>query len=202
MRYQVAPMTVWQSAYSTRRGAVPKISWRVIDTHAAQPMSRDGIRAWSYDEAVARQIADMLNGTNLHASHWQAQTETARRNALALETRWQATLDHTNGLLREAREAADILRKQLFEARDQRDEARTDARNAWAELKKPCAQTHEDQARKHAVGNGYVTLPVEGYNKLVDERRRAETERDAANAEVLRLRPLYTFIDGEWMTTT
>lgn len=137
MRYHAIPQTVF---FRNAGRTTPRISWRIIDVDA-------GIndRAWprkcvatANDEATGRRIADMMNGTNLHASHWQAQAEIARANALALESRWHATLDHTNRLLNEAREAAvslrtlldssiaeaSRLRNQLFETREQRDEAR------------------------------------------------------------------------------
>lgn len=68
--------------------------------------------------------ADHFNGTNPHASHWRAQAETARTNALELEKRWQGCLDVANRNAAEARGEADRLRAQLFETREQRDEAR------------------------------------------------------------------------------
>ena len=125
MRYEVHPLTVWQSAYRARMGATAKVSYRVVDTHTVRHSPRDGVRVWSYDEAVARQICDMLNGVNLHASHWQAEAH-----------KWQGCLDMANRNAAAARADADRVRNQLFEAREQRDETRADARNAWAELKK------------------------------------------------------------------
>ena len=125
MRYEVHPLAVWQSAYRARMGATAKVSYRVVDTHTVRHSPRDGVRAWSYDEAVVRQICDMLNGVNLHASHWQAEAH-----------KWQGCLDMANRNAAAARADADRVRNQLFEAREQRDEARADARNAWAELKK------------------------------------------------------------------
>ena len=124
MRYEVHPLTVWQSAYRARMGATAKVSYRVVDTHTVRHSPRDGVRAWSYDEAVARQVCDMLNGVNNHATHWKNSYQSLFDSMGKVDTRWQATLDHTNSLLRETREAcdikaaeADMLRGQLFEAR-------------------------------------------------------------------------------------
>ena len=133
MRYEVHPLTVWQSAYQARRGAVAKISYRVVDTHTVRQSPRDGVRAWSYDEAVARQVCDMLNGVNNHAAHWQAEAHKwqgclnmANRNA----TEARAEVFTLRNSLGAAKRDADRVRNQLFEAREQRDEARADALNA------------------------------------------------------------------------
>ena len=194
MRYQVHPLTVWQSAYRANRGAIAKVSFRVVDTHSL-PADCKGVRAWTHDEAVARQICDMLNGVNNHATYWQAQSETARTNALALEKRWQSVLDHTNGLLREAREAADILRNQLFEAREQRDEARAElagAREGWGTdytkismaavsrcLGVPMHEHVERlEAFKAARQNDAIGWTAEKVGKLIQERDELQAKLD------------------------
>lgn len=118
MRFVVIPSTVF---FHNGRTATPKISWRVVDVDAGlTPMKYPKKTvATCNDQTTADRIAAHLNGGT-------------RFDEIA----WQGCLDHANKNAATARADADRVRNQLFEACEQRDEARADARNAWAELKK------------------------------------------------------------------
>jgi hypothetical protein len=96
---------------------------------------------------------------------------------------WQGCLDQANKNAATARADADRLRNQLLEAREQRDEARADARNAWAELKKP--------------NGGFWTGSVTVFNEhckpetvvsILDRVKKAEAGARANGAEAERAR--------------
>jgi|HubBroStandDraft_1064217.scaffolds.fasta_scaffold52971_2 hypothetical protein len=204
MRYEVHPVTVWQSAYRANRGAIAKVSFRVVDTHSPQPMNREGVRAWSYDEAVARQICDMLNGVNNHAAYWQSQ-------ARKWEYELKMVRDSRDTMFNEIaalRAEADRLRAQLFEAREQRDEAReANALNDSDRLKWKAAYekaaTERDALERAPAVNVYsatppgdhVVMSLAGYNKLV-------TERDEALAKYAACVDVVSFVDGRWVRTS
>lgn len=152
MRYHAIPQTVF---FRNAGRTTPRISWKVVNVdagHNERHFPRETV-ASTTDEAIARRIADMLNGTNLHADHWKNSYQSLfdstskitaraeRAEAEAATWKAQAHLDrdlHITGadILKDTLQERDRLRAQLFEAREQRDEARADARNAWAELKK------------------------------------------------------------------
>ena len=119
MRFVVIPSTVF---FHNAGRSTPRISWRVVDVdrglHPISKFSRVTV-ATCNDQTTADRIAAHLNGGT-------------RFDEIA----WQGCLDHANKNAAAARADADRVRNQLFEAREQRDEARADARNAWAELKK------------------------------------------------------------------
>lgn len=77
-----------------------------------------------YDPEPVPSADRVSYGVDGSATHWQAQAEMARATALELEKRWQGCLDVANRNAAEARGEADRLRAQLFETREQRDEAR------------------------------------------------------------------------------
>lgn len=196
MRYHAIPQTVF---FRNAGRTTPRISWRIVDVDA-------GIndRAWprkcvatANDEATGRRIADMMNGTNLHASHWRAQAEIARTNALELEKRWQGCLDVANRNAAEARGEADRLRAQLFEAREQRDEARAElagAREGWgdeftaiskAAFSRCLGVTLADHVKRledfrAARANDAIGWTAAEVSKLIQERD--EARADARNA--------------------
>jgi hypothetical protein len=204
MRYVVIP-----NHYSL--GRTPKISFQVVDVDAGctPQFFPKRVVASCADEGMAQQIANHFNGVNNHASYWQAAAETARTNALALEKRWQATLDHTNGLLSEARKSADILSKQLFEAHEQQYEARDALKVAEAgevnmRLEAARALTELAALRKQRDSHvcsppvygpfGHVVLSIEQYDKLVKERDEAIAKYEACVDTV-------SFVDGRWVKT-
>lgn len=161
MKYHVLSHTAYRR---TGRATTALISWQVVDVES-------GLNEMAYpriviatcrDEGNARQIADMFNGVNRHAEHWQAEADQIRkerdearesskangaeaeraRETIALVRRHrddliatERNLRHEAGkLLEELAEIkrnrglhhlrADILRDQLIEAREERDEAR------------------------------------------------------------------------------
>lgn len=97
MKYHAMPFTIF-----SRGGGrtVPKISWRVVDTDAGHNERFYPIVtvASCTDEAVARRIADMMNGVNDHAMHWQ-------NRAHEINGRYTAEMSKVAVLTRELEEA-------------------------------------------------------------------------------------------------
>jgi hypothetical protein len=153
--------------------------------------------------------------------------ERHRRNGLErlradLTHDWRVCLDAANRNAAEARANADRLANQLFEAREQRDEARESsaANGAEAErareyevkmrLKAARALTEVDALRKQrdahvcaAQVNVYSSTPphdhvvmsLANYSKLV-------TERDEALAKYAACVDTVSFVDGRWVRTS
>lgn len=187
-RYHAIPQTVF---FRNAGRTTPRISWRIVDVDA-------GIndRAWprkcvatANDEATGRRIADMMNGTNLHASHWQAQAEIARANALELEKRWQGCLDVANRNAAEARAEADRLRAQLFDAREQRDEARAEVARPHGFFVNANAECFNEHGNAEFVSDilKRVQKAEAGEVKMRLEAARALTERDELQTKLDKL---------------
>jgi hypothetical protein len=123
MRFVVIPSTVF---FHHGRTATPKISWRVVDVDAGlTPMKYPKKTvATCNDQAIADRIAAHLNsGTKFDEIAWQGCLDHANR---------QRGLEKLRGDM--LKDEADRLRNQLFEAREQRDEARADCRLRTHEL--------------------------------------------------------------------
>jgi hypothetical protein len=146
-------------------GGTRKISFQIVDVDAGctPRFFPKRVVASCADEADARRIEQLFNGVNLHAEHWKASYQSLFDSQAKIEARWQRCLDAANenaataraetedardsfisamdrngGLMREV----ERLQGQLFEAREQRDEAResskangTEAERARSELK-------------------------------------------------------------------
>ena len=172
--------------------------------------------ATTKDPDIADKIADHLNGD-----------DSSRFSTIA----WQGCLDHANRNAVEARKAlelkaaeADMLRTQLFETREQRDEARESsaANGAEAErareyeikmrleaaralterdeLRKALEASHRElaNARNYWANQGphdHVVISLAGYNKLV-------AERDEALAKYAACVDVVSFVDGRWVRTS
>ena len=133
------------------------------------------------------------------------------------EIAWQGCLDHANKNAAAARADADRVRNQLFEAREQRDEARArvvelDKAEIAMRLKAASALTERDELRKaleashRELANArnywanqgphdHVVISLDGYNKLV-------TERDEALAKYAACVDVVSFVDGRWVRTS
>lgn len=228
-------------------GRVLKVSWQVLDLLIPEAGDRIARRivASCRDEGMARQIEAHLNGLNPLADHWKHEAETYQAVADELqrhEKRWQATLDHTNNERRLATDSlrrlldaaiadAGILRNQLFEARDQRDEARAELSGAVRVRNQAIVENNTARASSEAngaeatrareelrivrasldalqsalqspLGDGRITMPLSSYNNLIDARNQAQAKAATLEKELLELQPLHTYVDGRWLKTS
>lgn len=83
---------------------------------------------------------------------------------------WQGCLDHANKNAAAARADADRVRNQLFEAREQRDEARADARNGFWTIVSILDRVQKAEADLKSMDANY--------GNAITQRNKAETERD------------------------
>jgi hypothetical protein len=161
--------------------------YRIRDKDQCMPSFGAKVVAYTYDSEIASRIHAMLNGNDTYVRHDRTATETARRNALALETRWQATLDHTNGLLREAREATDIEQAKNRELETQlkicrQSLAGRDKFLSALEIERD--ELRNNQAKSTLLGPAHMVIPVSMYQSLTNAAKEArELEKKLRDIE-------------------
>jgi hypothetical protein len=169
-------------------------SYRVRDKDSCVPHFGAKTVATTKDPEIADRIAATLEAGD------------TRFSAIA----WQGCLDRANQNAVEARKSADILSKQLFEAREQRDEARDalkvsaagevnmrlEAARALTELAALRKQRDSHVCSPPVYGplSRVVVLSIEQYDKLVKERDEAIAKYEACVDTV-------SFVDGRWVKT-
>jgi hypothetical protein len=155
--------------------------YRIRDKDQCMPSFGAKVVAYTYDSETASRIHAVLNGNDTYVRHDRTATETARRNALALETRWQATLDHTNGLLREARAEADRLKTVIRELETQLKVCRQSlaGRDKFlSALEIERDELRNNQAKSTLLGPAHMVIPVSMYQSLTNAAKEARVMAD------------------------